>query len=160
MKLELAQIVTQIIGFLIALWILKRFAWKPLLKILDQRRSKIKSEFDTIEQKKREMDELTSQYEAKLKDIDSVGRKRIQEAAKEGQKMAFEIKEAARNDAQVLIQRAKEELQRDVEKAKVQLRDDLVDMTLRVTEKILQERLDQEKHNKLIKDYIDQVEDI
>lgn len=160
MNLELAQIVTQIIGFLIALWILKKFAWKPILRLLDERKSKIKSEFDTIGQKKFEVESLTSKYETKLKDIDSLARKKIQEAAKEGQKMALDIKEAARKDAQILIQRAKEELQRDVEKAKVQLRDDLVDMTLAVTEKILQEKLDEEKHKKLITDFINEVENI
>jgi len=160
MGLEIGQIVTQIIGFLLALWILKKFAWKPLLKIMEQRRQKIASEFEGIDEQKGEMEKLVSDYEAKLKDIDNLARAKILEAASEGQKMASEIKENARKEAKDFLDRAKERLQREVDMAKVQLRDDLVEMTLRVTEKILKEKLDQEKDKRLIADFIDEVEKI
>ena len=58
MNFHIAQILTQIIGFLVALWILKRYAWKPLLGILDERRAKISGELDTIEQEKGRVEEL------------------------------------------------------------------------------------------------------
>lgn len=160
MGLEIGQIVTQIIGFLLALWILKKFAWKPLLKIMEQRRQKIASEFDHLDKQKDQMEKLVSDYEAKLKDIDNLARAKILEAASEGQKMASEIKENARKEAKDFLDKAKERLQREVDMAKVQLRDDLVEMTLRVTEKILKEKLDQEKDKRLIADFIDEVEKI
>jgi F-type H+-transporting ATPase subunit b len=160
MDLEFGQIVTQIIGFLIALWLLKKFAWKPLLGMLEQRRTKIKSEFASIDKEKDKMEKLVSDYETKLKEIDSLTRIKLQEAAKEGQKMATEIRENARNEASAMISRAKEELQREVDKAKIQLRDEMVAMTMKVTEKMISERLDQEKHKKLISDFIDELEKI
>jgi F-type H+-transporting ATPase subunit b len=160
MGLEIGQIVTQIIGFLLALWILKKFAWKPLLKIMEQRKQKIASEFEHIDKQKEKMENLVTDYEAKLKDIDNLARAKILEAASEGQKMASEIKENARKEAKEFLDRAKERLQREVDMAKVQLRDDLVEMTLRVTEKILKEKLDQEKDKRLIADFIDEVEKI
>lgn len=52
LDLDLGQIIVQIIGFLAMLWILKRYGWKPLLDLLDARRQKIQSEFDSIEEKK------------------------------------------------------------------------------------------------------------
>jgi len=160
MGLEIGQIVTQIIGFLLALWILKKFAWKPLLKIMEQRKQKIASEFEHIDKQKEKMENLVTDYEAKLKDIDNLARAKILEAASEGQKMAYEIKENARKEAKDFLDRAKDRLQREVDMAKVQLRDDLVEMTLRVTEKILKEKLDQEKDKRLIADFIDEVEKI
>lgn len=99
MDLEIGQIVTQIIGFLIALFILKRFAWKPLLGILEERRSKIKSEFEKIEDEREKAKGLTSEYEAKLKDIEGLARQKILEAAKEGQQMANQVRENARKEA-------------------------------------------------------------
>jgi F-type H+-transporting ATPase subunit b len=158
--LEIGQIVTQIIGFLLALWILKTFAWKPLLKIMEQRKEKIASEFDHIDKKKVQMEKLVSDYEAKLKDIDNLTRAKILKAASEGQKMAYEIKENARKEAKDFLDKAKDRLQREVDMAKVQLRDDLVEMTLRVTEKILKEKIDQEKDKRLIADFIDELEKI
>ncbi len=157
MGLEIGQIVTHIIGFLIAVFLLKKFAWKPLLSILEERRSKIKSEFDNIDKEKKKVDDLLSDYETKLKEIDSLARVKIQEAAREGQKLANEIKENARKESKDILTRAREEIQRDVDKAKVQLKNDLVNMTMRAAEKLIRERLDEEKDKKLIAEFIDAV---
>ena len=155
MGLEIGQIVTHIIGFLIAVLLLKKFAWKPLLSILEERRSKIKSEFDNIDEEKKKVEDLVSDYQTKLKEIDSLARVKIQEAARDGQKLANEIKENARGESKDILTRAREEIQMDVDKAKVQLRDDLVNMTIRATEKLIREKLDDQKHKKLIAEFID-----
>ena len=155
MGLEIGQIVTHIIGFLIAVFLLKKFAWKPLLSILEERRSKIKSEFDNIDKEKKKVEDLLSDYQTKLKEIDSLARVKIQEAAREGQKLANEIKENARKESKDILARARDEIQMDVDKAKVQLRDDLVNMTIRAAEKLIRERLDEEKDKKLIAEFID-----
>ncbi len=158
MNLEIGQVVTQIIGFLIALFVLKRFAWKPLLGILEERRSRIKSEFEKIEDEKQAAKGLTSEYEAKLKDIEALARQKILEAAKEGQQMANQVKENARKEALEIMGRSRDEIQRELEKAKVQLKSDLVDLSLRAAEKIIQEKLDKEKDRKLISDFIRELE--
>ena len=157
MGLELGQIVTHIIGFVIAVILLKRFAWKPLLSMLEERRSKIKSEFDSIEEERKKASELYSDYQTKLKEIDSLARVRIQEAAREGQSLANEIKEDARKEAKQIVARTREEIQRDLDKAKVQLRDDMVNITLQLTERMIEEKLDQEKDRQLITRLVDEM---
>lgn len=157
MGLEIGQIVTHIIGFLIAVFLLKKFAWKPLLSILEERRSKIKSEFDNIDKEKQKAQDLFSDYQTKLKEIDSLARVKIQEAAREGQKLANEIKENARKESKEILTKAREEIQRDVDKAKLQLKNDLVKMTIRAVEKLIRERLDEEKDKKLVAEFIDSV---
>jgi len=157
MGLEIGQIVTQIIGFLIAVILLKKFAWKPLLSILEQRRAKIKSEFDNIDKEKQKVSDLLSDYQTKLKEIDALARVKIQEAAQEGQKMANEIKENARKESKDILNKARDQIQRDMDQAKVQLKNDLVNMTMRVAEKLIAERLDEEKDKKLIAEFIDAV---
>jgi F-type H+-transporting ATPase subunit b len=154
MGLELGQIITHIIGFVIAVIILKKFAWKPLLSILEERRNKIKSEFDDIEEQRRKTEKLHSDYEEKLKEIDSLARIKIQEASREGQSLANQIKENARQEAKQIVARTREELHRDLDKAKVQLRDDVVNMTLQLAERIIQEKLDQEKDKQLIEQLV------
>jgi F-type H+-transporting ATPase subunit b len=72
--------------------------------------------------------------------------------------MATEIKENARKEASAMISRAKEELQREVDKAKVQLKNEIVTITLKATEKMIAEKLDPERHEKLISDFIDELE--
>jgi F-type H+-transporting ATPase subunit b len=157
MGLEFGQIVTQIIGFLIAILILKRFAWKPLLSMLEERRTKIKAEFDTIDEEKKKTEDLYVDYEKKLQEIDSLARVKIQEAAREGQKMADEIKEEARKEAREIVYKTREDVERDIEKAKVQLRDEVISMTMQITEKLIGEKLDEEKDKKLVARFVDDI---
>jgi F-type H+-transporting ATPase subunit b len=157
MGLEFGQIITHIIGFVIAVIILKKFAWKPLLSILEERRSKIKGEFDSIKEERKKTEKLYSDYQTKLKGIDSLARVKIQEAARDGQKLANEIKESARGEAKQIVTRTREEIQRDLDKAKIQLRDDVVNMTLHLAERIIQEKLDKEKDRRLIAQFVDEM---
>ena len=62
MNLVWQQVLTQIIGFLIVLWVLKRFAWKPILALLEERRQKIKNEFDEAARRKGEANQLLASY--------------------------------------------------------------------------------------------------
>jgi F-type H+-transporting ATPase subunit b len=152
------MLLTHAVGFVIAVWILKRYAWKPILNILEERRQKIQADFDEAAADRKKSGEVLVQYEGRLKEIDAEARKKIQEAVREGQQVATEIKDTARNEARDLIEKAKSELQRDVEKAKVQLKEDLVKMTIGATEKLILEKLDEQKHRQLISNFIDDVE--
>ncbi len=158
MHLEWQQVITQIIGFLIALWVLKKFAWKPLLRVLEERKERIKSEFDKIEDERQKAQTLLQQYQEKLKEIEAEARARIQEAVNEGRKIAGEIKQQAQAEAKEVLTKAQAEIGREIAKAKVQLKNDLVSMTISATEKIIGEKLDEKKDRKLIADFIEELE--
>lgn len=160
MNLDVQLIVTHIIGFVIMVWILGKFAWKPLMGILEERRQKIKSEFDKIETGKAEVADIKADLEAKLKDIDNLSRQRLTEAVNEGQRIAADIKEDGRKEAKEIITRAKEELQRDVEKARAALKEDMVSITLAAAEKVISARLDDSENRRLVADFIDNVEKV
>jgi len=155
---DLYQVLTHALGFLIALWILKRYAWGPLLKLLDERRQKIEGEFQQIEDEKAEADKLRAEYENKLKNIESERRQKIAEAVNEANKMASDIKMGAQEEARNMINRTNQQLQRDVDAAKVQLKEDMVSITIRAAEKILHEKLDETKERDLIGKFIDGIE--
>ena len=158
MDLQWQQLLTHLVGFVITVWILKRYAWGPLLAIMEERRNKIKQEFDDIEVEKTKVSELTTEYEAKLKDIDAERRVKLVEGVNEGKKIAEKIKAEAREDAKEISIKAQDELERDVAKAKVQLKNDMVAMTISAAEKIIDEKLDDAKHRELIGNFIDNVE--
>jgi len=158
MNLEIYQVITHIIGFLITVWLLKKFAWKPLLGMMDERRQKIIDEFKKIEDEKAAADELKADCEGKLKNIEAERRQKIAEAVNEANKMASDIKMGAQEEARGIISRTNEQLERDVAKAKVQLKEEMVRITLSAAEKILHEKLDEKKERDLIGKFIDNVE--
>ncbi len=158
MSIEWQQLLTHFFGFGITVWILKKYAWGPLLGLMDERREKIAGEFDKIESDREEVEKLTAEYEAKLRDIDAERRQKLVEAVDEGKIVAAELKAAAHAESQQMQAKAKADLEREVAKAKVQLRDDMVAITMSATEKVLHEKLDEAKQRDLIGRFIDGLE--
>lgn len=160
MDFQLSLFITHTIGFLITLWILKKYAWGPLLGLLEERRNKIIDEFQKIEDDRTEVEKLTAEYEAKLRDIESERRAALTEAINEGKTIASEIKSKAQSDAKAEAEKKRAELQRDVAKAKVQLKNDMINMTMSAASRIIKEKMDDDKHRQLISAYIDDVEKV
>lgn len=160
LELDLGLIVTQILGFLIALWILKAFAWKPLLKMLDDRKQKIAGDIGEAEKIKGDAAKLLEDYHAKLREIDNEARTRIQEAVADGARIAAEVKEQAREESRQILARSREELARDVAKARVQLRDDVIGMAIRAAEKVIDTRLNEAEQRRLLDNFLNEVDKV
>ncbi|MFQ5606774.1 MAG: F0F1 ATP synthase subunit B [Candidatus Zixiibacteriota bacterium] len=158
MNLELQQIVTHALGFLLIVWLLKRYAWGPFLDMIEERREKIVGEFREIELQKQDVSQQSEEYDEKLKEIEQVRRQKLLEGVSEGQKLAAELKSKAQAEAKEIIHKAKAETQRELAKAKVQLKNDMVSLTLGATEKVLRERLTAEKDRELVSKYIEELE--
>jgi F-type H+-transporting ATPase subunit b len=142
---------------LIALWILRKYAWGPVLNMLDERRAKIKGDLraaeNTREEAKKDQEELRKQ----LKEIDATARAKILEAINESRQIAAEIKEDARAEGKDLVERARQEIEREKAKAKVELKNTVVSLAVMGAEKLLVERMDDERNKKLVLDFIDEV---
>jgi len=152
--LDLSLIITQIIGFIIALWILKAFAWKPLLKMLEDRKSKIAGDISSAENLKLDAAKVLEGYQAKLRDIENEARQKIQEAVTDGNRIAAEIKEHARDESRQILARSREELARDIAKARVQLRNEMIDMAVKAAEKVISTKLDENEQRRLLEDFL------
>jgi F-type H+-transporting ATPase subunit b len=157
MNLEIGQIISQIFAFLIMLWVLRRFAWKPLLNLLEERKRKIQEEFDSIEAEKKQIENLKSTYGQKLKEIDATAKAKMQEEVERGRKVAQEIEEDAHKQASLITAKAQENISREQEEAKEQLKHVLVNLTIKATEKILKESLDSDTSKKIVASYVDKI---
>lgn len=158
MELQWGQIVTQIIGFLLALFLLKKYAWDSLLGFIEKRRETIASSFEEIDQKMAAADSQKAQYEAELAKIEDTRRIMIQEAAQDANKFAGDIKEEARKDAVAMREKTKKDIELELDKANAILRDRMIDAVIVSTEKVIKETLDREKHKKLISDFLDELQ--
>jgi len=150
----IGMMITNIIGFLIVFWILKKFAWRPLLHVMDERRNKIASELHRIEELNRQAQVRQEEYEKKLQEIENLSRERINAAINEGRKVATEIQANARKDAEVIREKAKATVEIEVAKAREELRTEVVNLTLMATEKIIRENLDDDKNRRLITEFV------
>jgi len=158
MNLDWRVILTQIVGFLIVLWILKRYAWGKMLAFMELRRETIAREFEDIDRQKADAEALRLKYEQELADIEATRRSKIQEAAHEAQALASDIKEDARKDAVALRTKTQHDIKLEMEKANAELRDQMVNQVITATEKLIHERLDDTKHKELINSFLGDVD--
>ena len=86
-------------GFIFFVWILAKFAWGPILDLLDERRDKIDGDYAAAEKNLAEAEQLKGEFELKLADIKVIEREKVQEAVKRGEDMADGIVGKARSQA-------------------------------------------------------------
>ncbi len=157
-QLSTNEIFAQIIGFLLLLFLLRAFAWKKLLKLLDDRREKIASEFKKIEDTQAEIAKLRSEYDKKLSDIDETSKVKIQEAMVRAKQLAGEVRESSQHEARKILEKAQENIDIELARAKEELKNKVVDLTINTAEKIIKEKLTEEKDRKLVSEFIEEID--
>lgn len=159
MDIRFDILITQMLGFLVVFWVLRRYAWGPMLQMLEARRTRIANEVKDSERLHREAEELKAEYENQLKTIENQARQRIQEAVAEGQKVADEIRTRAFEEAQAITEKAKASLDMEYRKARVELRSDMVTMALGAAERLLDEKLDEDAHRKVVDRFLTELQE-
>lgn len=160
MDIEIQQIVTQILGFLILLWILRRFAWGKLSGVMEERRDKISSQFQEIQRARDEILEQRQAYEARLAEIENVARQKMADAILEGQRLAREITDGAREESRKLAEKAKENIRAETASAKRELKEEVARLSIQIAEKVLRRNLDAQKNRQIVMELIDRVEEL
>ena len=155
--INVPQVITQIIGFLLLVLLLRKFAWGPVLNLLEARRENIAGQFRDAERAKGEAEQLRQKYELELRGIDAQARQKLQEAVAEGQRVASEMKAQAQREATQRIERADEEIVREREKAKELVKEEVIRLSMRTAEKILRQKLDEQTQRQLVGEFVDEV---
>jgi F-type H+-transporting ATPase subunit b len=156
--IDIKQVLTQIVGFLVFLWLVRRYAWAPLLETLEARRQKIAADLAEAERRKQEAADVRAQLDRELRNIEQQARVRIQEAVTEGQRLAGDIKADAQAQARARLERAQAEIESEVAKARKALHEDVARMAVRGAEGILRKKLDETEQRRLIAEFIADVE--
>ncbi len=157
MEILFQQVLTQIVGFLLLLWLMRKYAWGPLLQSLEDRRTKIATELSDIVASKEATIKVQQAYEAKMVEIKREALLKIQEAILEGQKVAGEITASARKDANALLEKAKENIGREMGLAKIQMRNEVATLVIATASKVIRRELDAQKNEALVLQYMDEL---
>jgi F-type H+-transporting ATPase subunit b len=148
--IELSSLIAQIFGFGLLLLLLRMFAYKPVIKMLDQRAAKIKESVDQTEHIK-EQAELAEKETAKLiAEASKEGQKIIEQATQIGEETKQKAKQDAKLEAERLITKARLEIQRERDDAIGELRNAFADLTVLAAGKVIDRSLDKEQHRQLI----------
>ncbi len=148
------EVIAQVINFLLLLVLMRVFFWKKVLKLLDERRDRISSQLEHIENTKKEVERLKDSYKKELSGVEDIKRLKIQEAVEEARREADEIKKEAYLISQKIMDSAESDIKQEIAKAREELKYEIVDLTVKAVENIAGERMSEKNDKKLIEDFL------
>jgi F-type H+-transporting ATPase subunit b len=89
--------------FLVLLFILNGMFWKPMMAHLEQRKHDIQNAYKTVDDTRREMEQLRTEYQARLNQIEAEARGQIQETVRDAQAQREELIVKARQESEAII---------------------------------------------------------
>lgn len=158
--LSTSEIFAQIVSFLVLFFLLRAFAWKKILGLLDARRERIASELQGIEEGKNEITRLKAEYGHKLSSIEDEVNRKLQEAVVEARKATEEIKKKAHQDAQAMLENAKENIKLEMAKAESSLKERVVDLTIKATENLIQQKLTEKQDLRMVEEFLEDIDKV
>lgn len=158
--LSASEIVAQIVNFLLLLFILRLFFWKRILKILDERKSRISLELKNIEDAKLQVAGLRSEYEKKLGEIDIEAAGKLKQATEEGKRIVAEMKKEAQLEGQKIIEGARNDIKYEISRAREELKEKIIDLSISAAENAIQEKLTEAGDRRLVKNFLDNIDQI
>lgn len=143
---DFGLLVWMLLSFGIVLFVLTKYAWKPILKGIRNRESKIEEALLAADRTKAEMAKLQADNEKILAEARTERDKLIQEARLMKDKIIDEAKAAAAEESHKLIQTARQSIEQEKKAALKEIKDQVSELSVLVAEKILKEKLSGATH--------------
>ncbi|MDQ3640991.1 MAG: F0F1 ATP synthase subunit B [Actinomycetota bacterium] len=152
------EIIWGAISFLVLFFLIAKFAFPAVKKGIDARADKIRSSLDEAEKTRDEANTILEDYRRQLADAKNESSRIIEEARQSADKLRQDLKKQAEAEVAEIKSRAQEDIAAQVDRAMGDLRSRVADMTIELTEKVVQRNLDRETNLALIERFIDEVD--
>ncbi len=149
-----------ILTFLVLLFLLAKFAWKPLLEALDSRQQGIRKALDDAQQAKQELERLEQESTQILRKARAEAEAIISQSRADAERLREEMREKAKAEADGIMRNAERQIQLETGRALQQIRSEAVDLSVMIASKIIQRNISKEDNERLIQDALKQVEGI
>ena len=148
--INLPQLLAQVVNFTLLLVILRLLLYKPIMKMLDDRKKKIDEGLRAAELARAEAVSAQANIQAQL----DMARKEGQDVVANAQAIAGRIQQEAREqstrDRETALERARADIQRETDTAIATLRGEFADLTVSAAEKVINQSVDRPAHQRII----------
>ncbi len=158
--INLGYLISQIVNFTLLAALLYFVAYKPVLRMLDDRSTRIKKGLEDAEEASRRAAQMEQEFEQRMVQARREGQEIIAQSTQASEKVRQEILATARQEARLEIDKAKEEIVREREMAMAELRQQVADLSLTISEKVIGEALDEQRQRRLIEEFLEQTEEL
>lgn len=148
--LNLPQLIAQVANFFVLLLILRFTLYKPILKMLDERKQKIAEGLNAAEIARAEAAQAQTNIQAQLDTARKEGQEIVAGAQTIAQRIQAEAREQSARDRDAALERARTEIQLERDRAIAELRGEFAGITVTAAEKVIRQSLDRQAHQRII----------
>jgi F-type H+-transporting ATPase subunit b len=145
-----STLIAQLINVIILFGLLYLVAYKPIMRMLDERSNKIKESMENTEYIKQQAERAEEEAAKRIEAAAKEGQEAIARAMRTGEEVRQEAQQKAKVEAEALIARARSEIQRERDEAIEQLREGFADITIEAAGKVIDRTLDKKAHRDII----------
>jgi len=151
------SIIIQGVGFLILLFILKKFLFGKISVMIKARADEVKNTYEKTEKDRASAERLMLEYQKKLAETEAEVARRVQEAINEGNRISEEIIKRAKEEVEQIRVKAQESIEQERKKALTEIRNQVVTLSVLASSKIIQQSISQKTAEKLVDDFIEEI---
>ena len=148
--INLPSLLAQVVNFAILLGLLYLVAYKPIMRMLDERSRRVKESMEQTELIKQQAERAEEEVKKQLEAAGKEGQEIVARAARTGEELSQKAQQEARRESEFFIARARVEVQRERDEAIDELRTEFADLTILAAGKVIEQTLDKEAHRQLI----------
>ena len=157
---NLPSLVAYLINFILLLGILFIFAYKPLVRLMDQRAERIRESLEAADQARLEAASSKEAVEDALNEGRREGQRLMDQAREAAERFRSEEMARARNEAEAFVERAKADIQRERDAAVEEVRANFGDLAITAAERVIRRSLDRQAHEELINQVLEEGESL
>ena len=152
-----ATLIAQILNFLFLVFVLAKFAYKPLLNIMEERKNKIAADLEAADAAKDEAEAVKSEYAAKLADARQEAQAIVEAARKSAQAAHDKIMAETKAEQDQVVAAAKEAIELEKQKALADVRAQVISLSMMAASKIVEQKLGSEEDKKMAGEIVDSI---
>lgn len=151
------QIVVSLLNLVILFLIVKKFLYKPIKKTLKDREEKLEEKYTQAELHLAEAESKEQELNEKLSEAKDTAEQIVSEATANAEKRKAEITAEAQAEAENIIRLAQAEAELERKRAQEDIKEQIVDVSLALSEKLIEREIKEEDHHNLIDSFISQI---
>jgi F-type H+-transporting ATPase subunit b len=145
------------ITFLVLLGVLSKFAWGPIVKMLNDRERSIREAIDAAKRERAEAEKLLAEQKASLAQAQREAAELAKRNQQEVETLRQELTARARKEADDLVADARRQIAEEVSKARAELKAQVVDLAIDAASRLVKANLDEKSQRALVEEYIAQL---
>lgn len=147
-----------IIIFLIVLFMLYKYAFPPILGVVEAREARIEELLAAAQRDREEAHALLEEQRTRHEELRTQVQEMVAEGRTAGERMREEIIAEARRDQQSIMERARREIDQETDRALAELKAQAVELAIAAASRLVKKDLDQEGNRRLVREFLDQIE--